>query len=72
MMEVKNVRFCQECGREILEDFGFCPACGAFYDKPRESGPVGSANVRTEQTTGPSETEQEAARAALDGMTGRK
>ncbi len=62
-MEVQNLRFCQECGREILDDYGFCPACGAFYDNRRKAEQLGSANVRTEPQTGPTE-EQEAARIA--------
>lgn len=61
-MEVQNIRFCQECGREILEDYGFCPACGAIYRKPVQNDQIGSANVRTESPVQPSEAEKDAAR----------
>lgn len=47
-MENKNVRYCLACGYEITEDYGFCPACGYYYETPRKDE-SGSSNVRTEQ-----------------------
>ncbi len=56
-MEVQNMRFCRECGREILDDYGFCTACGAVYDIKCKAATAANANVRTEQTTGPTDEE---------------
>ena len=64
-MEVQGVRYCQECGREILDDYGFCTACGWTYRaEPRSVS--GSANVRTEQQSVPSQ--EETARIAYQAM----
>ena len=65
-MEELGVRYCQECGREILEDYGFCPACGwAYRSEPRNVS--GSANVRTEAPN-PAPSNEEAARVAYQAM----
>ncbi len=59
-MEAQNLRFCRECGREIVDDYGFCTACGAVYDRRAQGVPSGNANVRTETATGPTDEERAA------------
>ena len=64
-MEDLGIRYCQECGREILDDYGFCTACGWTYRKEQKSVP-GSANVRTDSA--PVTDSAEAARIAYQAM----
>lgn len=51
-MDIPNVRICLECGREITEDYGFCPACGAVYRRaaPAAEGSANERSVPQEQT----------------------
>lgn len=65
-MDSFGVRYCQECGREIVDDFGFCTACGWTY-RAEPKSVTGSANVRTEAVTATPDNE-EAARAAYQAM----
>lgn len=69
MPETPIPRFCLECGREITDDFGFCPACGCVYER-RSSHSSDSGNVRTgqEAQAGPSEEEQRAREAYAQYM----
>ncbi len=65
-MDNLGVRYCQECGREILDDYGFCTACGWTYRaEPRSV--TGSANVRTDAPAYVPNNE-EAARVAYQAM----
>lgn len=62
-MDLPNVRYCLECGREITDDFGFCTACGAVYRNPVPAA-SGSANARPESPQQTRIEEENAARIA--------
>ncbi|MCQ2079477.1 MAG: hypothetical protein MJZ38_05430 [archaeon] len=57
-------RICRQCGQPIMDDYGFCTACGYAYENPKKVS-TDSGNVRTDSSTqGPTPDEQARAQQA--------